>query len=572
MEQPLSVVALGAQRLPARSVDGITARLAETPDRWIVGGALVFGGATETLKATSGAHSLLGTAGGVAIASAFVWSGLLARRRAPGNRTGILLVLVGLCVLAEDLVTARNPLLYTVGSPLHAVSSPALVWLALAYPSGRLGDRRLRALVVTAWLTALLVDPPSSDVFWQHHTDKSQSSLLVIANEPGIVDATSWAAAAIGAMVAGLCAAVLAVRWFRASPPARRLLGPFLGVAAALAATVAVGSLVRAHGGIGVTPETRVLELLLTIALAFAAVVGIQRSRDAQSRATEAVMVLGEDASVAAVSAALSQALDDPTLQILPLSPEHADGALVIDPALRQDKRLVETLARLAENALVRERRANDAQVRARTALSDAVEAERRRIERDLHDGAQQRLVAMALWFDVLEANLGETPSERALEVIARMSHELDGAIAELRELTHGSAPAVLLNGGLDAALAALVMRTPGTVTLHGSAGADISPTLAAASYFAAAEGVTNAVRHGRASRIELAVARPPDRLEIEVRDDGVGGASLESGSGLRGLRDRLAAHGGGLELESPPGGGTVFRVVLPRVEPEHDT
>jgi signal transduction histidine kinase len=321
-----------------------------------------------------------------------------------------------------------------------------------------------------------------------------------------------------------------------------------------------------------VTPETRVLELLLTIALAFAAVVGIQRSRDAQSRATEAVMVLGEDASVAAVSAALSQALDDPTLQILPLSPEHADGALVIDPALRQDKRLVETLARLAENALVRERRTNDAQVRARTALSDAVEAERRRIERDLHDGAQQRLVAMALWFDVLEANLGETPSERALEVIARMSHELDGAIAELRELTHGRAPAVLLNGGLDAALAALVMRTPGTVTLHGSAGGDISPTLAAASYFAAAEGVTNAVRHGRASRIELSVARPPDRLEIEVRDDGVGGASLESGSGLRGLRDRLAAHGGGLELESPPGGGTVFRVVLPRAESEQDT
>jgi ribose/xylose/arabinose/galactoside ABC-type transport system permease subunit/ABC-type glutathione transport system ATPase component len=193
-----------------------------------------------------------------------------------------------------------------------------------------------------------------------------------------------------------------------------------------------------------------------------------------------------------------------------------------------------------------------------------AVRTERRRIERDLHDGAQQRLVAMAMWCDVLEANLAETGAVRAREVIARMSRELDGAIAELRELTSGGAPTSLIEEGLDAALAALVERTPGAVMLVGEAGSGVPPSVAAAGYFAAAEGVTNAIRHGRAGRIEIAVIRELGRLRIEVRDDGIGGAQMDRGSGLRGLRDRLAEHHGSLSLVSPPGGGTVLAVDLP--------
>jgi len=193
-----------------------------------------------------------------------------------------------------------------------------------------------------------------------------------------------------------------------------------------------------------------------------------------------------------------------------------------------------------------------------------AVGTERRRIERDLHDGAQQRLVAVALWCDVLRESLGDAHALRAREVIERMSRELDGAIAELRELTSGGVPTALIEEGFDAALAALAERTPGTVILRGRAGGRVPAPVAAAGYFAAAEGLTNAIRHSRARQVELVVTRVPDRLRIEVRDDGIGGADMDRGSGLRGLHERLAEHGGSLTLESPAGGGTVLAIELP--------
>jgi signal transduction histidine kinase len=124
--------------------------------------------------------------------------------------------------------------------------------------------------------------------------------------------------------------------------------------------------------------------------------------------------------------------------------------------------------------------------------------------------------------------------------------------------------PTALIEEGLDSALAALVDRTPGTVVLHGRAGSGLPPTVAAAGYFAAAEGLTNAIRHSGARQVELAVVREPDRLRIEVRDDGIGGAHMDRGSGLRGLRDRLAEHDGSLTLESPPDAGTVLAIELP--------
>jgi signal transduction histidine kinase len=170
----------------------------------------------------------------------------------------------------------------------------------------------------------------------------------------------------------------------------------------------------------------------------------------------------------------------------------------------------------------------------------------------------------MALWIDVLGANLGDAHTARAREVIGRMSRELDGAIAELRELTHGGPPVVLIEEGLDAALEALVARTPGTVVLRGRAGGGVPASVAAAGYFAAAEGVTNAVRHSQAREVELTVVRETGHLRIEVRDDGIGGAHLDGGSGLHGLRDRLAEQQGSLTLESPVGSGTLLRVELP--------
>jgi signal transduction histidine kinase len=581
-------------RAGAGSIAGsLVGGLERIVDRWILAATVAFGALTEGVKLTSGFHSLGSTASGAALALAFVASGLLVRRRAPENRVGMLLILVGFCLLAEDLVTARTPLLYTAGSLVHAVSGPALAWLVLAYPSGRLDDRRLRVVVIVAWVSAVL----TGGVFWASYPGGAggQESLLVIANEPTMERVADAAATVFVAGIAAVCAAVLAWRWRASSRPARRVLAPFLAAGLALAVVFAVEALPRAHAGwLGVTPPFRAVELLVTAALPFAALAGIARLELARSDATEQVLALGPSASVAAVRDALSRALADPSLGILATDSgrgglldeagrrvEHARepaaavalggqrplGLLVLDPALRQDQRLVDVVAGLAAEALDHQRAEQDAaghDARSRAALADAVAVERRRIERDLHDGVQQRLVAMALWFDVLAANLGDARTDRAREVINRMSLALDGAIAELRELTHGAPPAVLINEGLDLALAALVERTPDTIALHGRAGAGVPPTVAAAGYFAAAEGITNAVRHSRAGAIELEVAREGDRLLIEVRDDGIGGARLDGGSGLRGLADRLAELGGGLTLESPPGAGTRLRFELP--------
>jgi signal transduction histidine kinase len=196
--------------------------------------------------------------------------------------------------------------------------------------------------------------------------------------------------------------------------------------------------------------------------------------------------------------------------------------------------------------------------------FAGAVAQERRRIERDLHDGAQQRLVAGTMWLDVLDASLTPQRSQRVRESMQRIGDTFSGAIEDLRELTHGGMPTILAREGLDAALAALVARAPGPVALHGRVGSNLPGPTAAAAYFAAAEGLTNALRHSGAGSIELRVSREDGRLRLEVADDGAGGAELGAGSGLLGLGTRVADQGGNLTLESPKGAGTLLRVELP--------
>jgi len=193
-----------------------------------------------------------------------------------------------------------------------------------------------------------------------------------------------------------------------------------------------------------------------------------------------------------------------------------------------------------------------------------AVSTERKRIERSLHDGAQQRLAAMVIWLDVLKARLAEPGPAPVGDVVDRLSGELAGAMDELRELAHGRVSGALADDGLDAALAELAGRAPELITVSGRAGEGIPAEVATAAYFATAEGLTNALRHSQAESIELAVTRSDAQLQVEVRDDGVGGARFASGTGLRGLRDRVTERDGELTLTSPPGAGTVVRIELP--------
>jgi signal transduction histidine kinase len=196
-----------------------------------------------------------------------------------------------------------------------------------------------------------------------------------------------------------------------------------------------------------------------------------------------------------------------------------------------------------------------------RARLVEAGDAERRRLERDLHDGAQSRLVALALLLRTARRRV--TDDEQLAGLLDNAQDELRTSLAELRELARGIHPAVLTERGLEPALHSLVARAPVPVTVEACDDRLPAPVESAA-YFVVSEALANVAKYARASHASVTVARRNGDLTVEVADDGVGGADVARGSGLRGLEDRLAALDGTLSLDSPAGCGTRLRAKIP--------
>jgi signal transduction histidine kinase len=206
-----------------------------------------------------------------------------------------------------------------------------------------------------------------------------------------------------------------------------------------------------------------------------------------------------------------------------------------------------------------------EALARSRAEVVAAADAERRRIERDLHDGAQQRLVSLAMNLGMARAKLADAP-EPARAAIDQAHDEATRALAELRRFVRGLHPAVLDDRGLDAALSGIVALSPLPVRLRVDVPARCSPSVEAVAYFVVSEALTNVARHANAGHAEVSVERAGGRLRVVVSDDGRGGATLDGvdGSGLRGLAQRAAAVDGTLTIDSPPGGPTTITAELP--------
>jgi signal transduction histidine kinase len=218
-----------------------------------------------------------------------------------------------------------------------------------------------------------------------------------------------------------------------------------------------------------------------------------------------------------------------------------------------------ELVAQALANAEAREQLAAS-----RMRLVQAAQVERRRLERNLHDGAQQRLVGLSLSLRLAERQLERDPGV-ARETLVRAQEDLAEALAELRELARGLHPAVLTDHGLGAALSALAGRAPLPVDLTVDSDERFPEPIESAAYFVVAEALTNVARYAFAKHAAVTVAAAEESLVIEVADDGDGGADPDRGSGLRGLSDRVEALGGRLEVRSPLGRGTTVRAELPR-------
>ena len=336
---------------------------------------------------------------------------------------------------------------------------------------------------------------------------------------------------------------------------------------------------------------------LLPIVVPIALGAGMLRARVDQASVGDLVVRLGNDPADEEFAAAVARAAGDPSLVLAipgadgslvdlsgrPIAPPTADrrvtrveagnqllAILIHDVSLDANPDLMRSVAAATRLGLENRRLAATVQaqldaVRAsRARIVEASDAERERIERNLHDGAQQRLVTLALRLRTIADGADDAGRRQAIEDAA---DELDEALAELRDLARGIHPTAVVQGGLASAVEALAERTPLPVSVR--IPRDRWPIgIEVAAYFVVAEALTNAVRHARATRAEVSADVEGERLTVSIVDDGIGGADLGAGTGLGGLADRLAALGGSLEVVSPPGGGTIVRGDLPLAVP----
>ena len=543
-------------------------------------------------------HDLDGKVGNalasIGVAWIFVAAGVIAWSRRPESRVGLLMVFVGYGLLYRKLQYSHDPGVFTAGFALGEVGLiGAYAHTVLAYPSGRLGSRLERWFIgagyvaVVAFPTALLLvfDHSTTCPFTSCHGTPPRS-LIAVAPSSDTFDLlqTIYKAAIYGG-VSVVFIALISHRLWRATPRGRALLAPLL-LAAIFAATRGLFEALLQF--VGHTQRTSELVYTWQIAgqaaLPIALLAGLLSARLARGTVADLVVELGQAPS-GGVRDALARALHDPTLQVaywLPMRQAYVDeagspmvvpadgrgvtrledvAALVHDPDL--DPRLVEAAGAAARLALHNARlqadvRAQLAKVQeSRRRIVTAGDEQRRKIERDLHDGVQQRLVGLALRLRIAQRELGPKLDPEIDGVLEAGVSELQIVVEELRELARGLHPAVLTEEGLGGALESLAARTPLPIELVSAPDERLPREIEAAAYFVACEAVANAVKHSEATSVRISAERRNGKLVIEIEDDGVGGAKENGGSGLRGLVDRVEAHGGTLRVESEPGRGT---------------
>jgi len=533
----------------------------------------------------------------------FLGAGLYAWWRRPDNRFGALMTAIAFAWFLSILAASNSSAGFTIGILGGALFLAVLVHMLLAYPSGRLESKGQVALVWVGYLLATLGQIPAA--LWgdnDYFECPNCPVPLTHVRDDGDLVRTFDVITMIGAAIAiGAVLVILLERWRRASPPQRRAMAPVLWSGFALLALF-IGALASsAVGASGAGDLFGYAALIAFTAVPWAFLFGLLRSRFSRAGAVgELLTRIGAAPGTGGLRELLADALGDRSLRIaywldaqgrwidpdghaVELPPDDHPrrawtsvevegrrvGAVVYDRSLVEEPELVASVAAAAALAVQHEQLTAELRARveelhgSRQRLVEAGIAERRRLERNLHDGAQQRLVALSLTLRLAQSRLRKDP-DGAERLMAGAQEELQLALEELRELARGIHPAVLSDRGLQGAIEALAGRVPIPVDLSDGPADRLPAPIEAAAYFVVAEALTNVARYAQATHARIDVTRDDGQVTVAIADDGVGGADPTKGSGLRGLADRVAALDGRLELESPPGEGTLLRAEIP--------
>ena len=528
------------------------------------------------------------------ITLSYVFCGLVAWWRRPLSRFGPLMIVAGFANYLTTLSWTTNDLAFTIGQAADLLPPVLFLHVFLAFPSGRLETRFERALVATAYGTAI-----SLQLFRMLFGGFGPRNLLELAPNQGVTDAATHIQLLIVSAACLTGVAVLATRRRRVGRPLRRSLALLVDAFALGLVMIAFLFISLVFGGPAV-PQIR-WATFVTLGLApLAFLVGLLHARLARSSVGELFVELRSDPAPAELRAAIARALRDPSATLAYWLPEfgrYADleaqpvdlpdgngrqattlidrdgghvAALVHDRSLLDEPELLVAVKAAAAIAIENARLHVDLRARleelrgSRARIVEAGVKERQRLERNLHDGAQQRLVALSLELRLLEARLDGDPESRRRLDLARS--EIGASLVELRELARGLHPAVVSGHGLEVALESLTARAPVPVRLTVTTDGRLPEAIEVAAYYLVAECLTNIGKYAAASSASVDVSQEDGVVVLEVVDDGVGGADTERGTGLRGLADRVETLDGRLRVWSPPGGGTRVRAELPCV------
>jgi len=553
----------------------------------MIGGfGLVWGLASEAIfyRAGTPAYEVLLD---LAIGWTYLYGGLALWASRPANRTGRLMTLVGLTWFIGNLAISDVLGLHELGTLFSGVAAAALIALILAYPTGRLETRLDQATVA---ILAIGFLASNAVLLLAVSSDADVGLGLLVVN---------------GALAA--FAGVVVIRRWVVAPRRRRpeLLPVLIAGSIQMAVLVIFVAVQVVAVPEGVDALFLASKTLAPAAIPLALLVGFYRQSELRQRALLDAMpdlmirlttdghlldiraddfeLLAEPLSpmvggrihdvlpagvAGTVLSGASKAIDTGNMQALDFSIDRPSGRRDYEARLTPsgaDEVTAVVRDFSAQRAAEAEQRAAQQELRqSRARIVEATDAERRRLERDLHDGAQQRLVAVSLAQRLARTKLRPDVDAAAIASLDEAAEELKAALVELRELARGIHPAILTEAGLGPAIDTLAARSTVPAEVTALPSRRLSPAVESTAYFVVSEALANVAKYASASRATVAAECPADSLRVEVSDDGIGGADPTGGSGLRGLADRVAALGGNLSIDSPIGGGTRVVAEIP--------